>query len=227
MKVGVFGTGMVGQAIAGKLAETGNDVVVGTRNVAETQAKTAPDGMGNPPFAEWAKQNPKVKLATYADAAKHGEVLVNATSGAGSISALRDAGEANMNGKILLEIANPLDFSKGMPPSLLVCNTDSLGEQIQRTFPGVKVVKTLNTMNAFIMVNPNLVGGGDHHVYLSGEDAEAKLRVTELLRTQFGWKQIIDLGGIATARCTEMLVPLWVQIFMTMKTPMFSFKVVQ
>ncbi|MBI5060052.1 NAD(P)-binding domain-containing protein [candidate division KSB1 bacterium] len=227
MKIGIFGTGMVGQALAGKLAELGHDVIIGTRNVAETQAKSAPDSMGNPPYSAWAKQHTTVKLATYADAAQHGELLVNATSGQGSIPALEAAGAANIAGKILLDLANPLDFSNGMPPSLFVCNTDSLGEQLQRAFPRVKVVKTLNTMSASVMVNPALVANGDHHVFVCGDDAEAKVLVTAFLRGQFGWKNIIDLGGISTARATEMLVPLWVQLFMARQTPLFTFKIAQ
>ena len=124
-------------------------------------------------------------------------------------------------------MANPLDFSQGMPPSLIVCNTDSLGEQIQRNFPEVKVVKTLNTMNAHLMVNPAQVDNGDHHIFISGNDQAAKDEVTSYLKDWFGWKHVIDLGDITTARGTEMILPIWVRLMGTLQTPMFNFKIVQ
>lgn len=142
------------------------------------------------------------------------------------MAALRAAGEKNLAGKILVDIANPLDFSKGMPPSLTVCNTDSLGEQIQRAFPEVKVVKALNTMNAYLMVDPQRLAGGDHTAIISGNDAAAKQRVTELLRS-FGWQDIVDLGDISTARGTEMYLPLWARLYMSLGNPMFSIKIVR
>ena len=227
MKIGIMGTGMVGQILAAKLAEIGHEVKIGTRDVAKTLARTSTDAFGNPPFSEWQKQHPKVKLATFAEAAAHGEVLMNATSGMGALPTLKSAGEANLNGKILMDISNPLDFSKGMPPTLTVCNTDSLAEQIQKAFPKVKVVKTLNTVNAYVMVNPAQVGNGDHHIFVNGNDAGAKAKVIEYLKKWFGWKEVIDLGDITTARGTEMLLPLWARLFMSLQTPMFNFKIVK
>ncbi len=224
MKAGILGTGAVGRAIAGKLTELGHDVVIGTRNVARTKAHVEPDYMGNPPFSVWHKTHDKVRLATFAEAAALSELLVNATAGMASLDVLQAAGEKNLAGKILIDIANPLDFSKGMPPSLLVCNTDSLGEQIQRAFPTARVVKTLNTMTNMIMANPNLVAKGDHDVFVSGNDPDAKARVTELLKT-FGWKHVIDLGDITTARGVEMVLPMWVRMMGALQTPMFNFKV--
>jgi len=227
MKIGIIGTGMVGQALAAKLSELGHEVVIGTRNVSTTLARTSPDGYGNPPYRTWQSQHPKIKLATFAEAAAHAEIVINATSGGGSLAALTQAGEKSLNGKIMIDVANPLDFSKGMPPSLTVCNTDSLSEQIQRAFPEVKVVKTLNTVNATVMVDPARLAGADHHIFVSGNDAGAKTKVTELLKSWFGWRHIIDLGDITTARGTEMLLPVWVRLFGTLKTPMFNFKIVQ
>jgi len=227
MKIGIIGTGMVGQVLAAKLAADGHTVVVGTRNPAETLARTSPDGYGNPPFAAWQRAHPAVKLGTFAEAATHGEVLLNAASGGGSIQALTAAGAGNLEGKILIDIANPLDFSKGMPPSLSVCNTDSLAEQIQRAFPGLKVVKSLNTVTALVMVNPAAVAGGDHHLFVSGNDAGAKAEVIRLLGAWFGWKNIIDLGDITTARGTEMMLPVWIRLWGALKTPMFNFKIVR
>jgi predicted dinucleotide-binding enzyme len=148
----------------------------------------------------------------FAGAAEHGELVVNATNGTGSLEALRAAGEANLDGKVLIDIANPLDLSQGMPPSLFVSNTDSHGEQIQRAFPRVKVVKALNTMNAFVMADPSLVAAGEHTVFVSGNDEQTKAQVTEILRS-FGWRHVLDLGDITTARGTEMHLPLWLRIW--------------
>jgi len=226
MKIGILGTGMVGQTIGGRLAQLGHDVMIGTRDVAETLARTAPDGMGNPPFSAWLKQNPKVKLGTFAQAAAHGELVVNATNGFAAIDILKSAGEANLNGKTLIDISNPLDFSKGMPPTLFVKDSDSLAEQIQRAFPRANVVKTLNTMTASVMVNPGQLAGGDHTVFVSGNDAGAKAQVAELLKS-FGWRDIIDVGDITTARGTEMLLPIWLRLMGALQTPLFNFKIVQ
>jgi hypothetical protein len=226
MKIGILGTGMVGQTIGGRLAQLGHDVMIGTRDVAETLARTAPDGMGNPPFSAWLKQNPKVKLGTFAQAAAHGELVVNATNGFAAIDILKAAGEANLNGKTLIDISNPLDFSKGMPPTLFVKDSDSLAEQIQRAFPRANVVKTLNTMTASVMVNPGQLAGGDHTVFVSGNDAGAKAQVAELLKS-FGWRDIIDVGDITTARGTEMLLPIWLRLMGALQTPLFNFKIVQ
>ena len=130
------------------------------------------------------------------------------------------------SGMRVIDIANPLDFSSGMPPTLSICNTDSLGEQIQRAFPAVKVVKTLNTMNAMLMVAPEKLAGADHSIFVSGNDAGAKKSVTDLLRT-FGWKDIVDLGDISTARGTEMMLPIWLRAWNAVGSPMFSFKLVR
>lgn len=226
MKIGILGTGMVGQTIGGRLAQLGHDVMIGTRDVAETLARTAPDGMGNPPFSAWLKQNPKVKLGTFAQAAAHGERVVNATNGFAAIDILKAAGEANLNGKTLIDISNPLDFSKGMPPTLFVKDSDSLAEQIQRAFPRANVVKTLNTMTSSVMVNPGQLAGGDHTVFVSGNDAGAKAQVAELLKS-FGWRDIIDVGDITTARGTEMLLPIWLRLMGALQTPLFNFKIVR
>ena len=200
--------------------------MVGTRDPAETLSRNEPDAYGNPSFSAWQEEHPEVRLGTFAEAAAHGEIVVNATAGAVSLEALEQAGEANLNGKILIDVANPLDFSKGMPPTLSVSNTDSLGEQIQRRFLGAKVVKTLHTMNAQLMVDPAQLAATDHTVFVGGDDAEAKATVTELLRS-FGWTDIIDLGGITTARGTEMLLPIWVRLFGALQKPIFNFKIVR
>jgi 8-hydroxy-5-deazaflavin:NADPH oxidoreductase len=227
MKIGIIGTGMVGQTLGAKLAELGHTVMIGTRDVAGTLARAEPDAMGNPPYGVWAKQHSQVKLGTFAEAASHGEIVINAASGGATIAALKIAGEANLNGKILIDVANPLDFSKGMPPTLSVCNSDSLGEQIQRAFPRAKVVKTLNTVNASLMVNPRRLADGDHDLFVSGNDTEAKNQVARYLKTWFGWKHVIDLGDITTARGAEMLLPMWLRLWGVLKTPMFNYKIVR
>jgi predicted dinucleotide-binding enzyme len=227
MKIGIIGTGVVGKTHAGKLADLGHDVMIGTRDVNKTLARPDKDLGGNPPFAEWQKQHTKVKLGTFAEATSHGEVIINATSGTGALEALKLAGAANLKGKILIDISNPLDFSKGFPPSLTVCNTDSLGEQIQRAFPDTKVVKTLNTTNALLMVNPRQLAGGDHSIFVSGNDTAAKATVTGYLKEWFGWKDIIDMGDMTSARGTEMLLPIWVRLYGLLKTPAFNFKIVR
>ena len=226
MRFGILGTGVVGKSIAVRLDGLGHDVIVGTRNPEETLSRTDPDQYGNPPFGAWQEEHPEVRLGTFAEAAAHGDMVVNATAGAVSLEALEQAGEDNLNGKILIDIANPLDFSKGMPPTLLVSNTDSLGEQIQRRFPEAKVVKTLHTMNAYLMVDPAQLAATDHTVFVSGDDAEAKARVSELLRS-FGWSDIIDLGDITTARGTEMVLPIWVRLFGVFQKPIYNFKIVR
>ena len=224
MKIAVLGTGMVGRTIAGALAGLGHDVVIGTRDPQATLARTEPDMMGTAPFAEWHAANAGVDVAGFADAASGAELIVNATNGAGSLAALAAAGTPNLAGKIIMDIANPLDFSQGMPPSLNPVNTDSLGEEIQRSFPEAKVVKTLNTMTASVMVDPARVAGGDHTVFVSGDDADAKAAVTELLKG-FGHRDVIDLGDITSARGAEMILPIWLRIWGALGTGEFNFKI--
>jgi 8-hydroxy-5-deazaflavin:NADPH oxidoreductase len=226
MRIGIFGTGMVGQALASRLAEFGHDVMIGTRDVAATLARTKPDNYGNPGFGPWHAAHPKISVGTLPETGAHGEILVNATSGVAGLEVLKQAGADKLPGRVLIDVANPLDFSRGMPPSLSVCNTDSLGEQIQRAFPALKVVKALNTTNASVMANPSAVGGGDHTLFVCGNDAEAKAKVTELVRS-FGWRDVVDAGDITAARGTEMLLPLWLRLFGAFKTPLFNFKIVR
>lgn len=229
MKIAVLGTGTVGRTFAEKLISLNHEVMVGTRNVADKIASTEQDFYGNPPFGEWLQQNEKVKLGTFAEAAAFGEIVLNTTQGAGSINALHLAEAKNLNGKVLMDMANPLDFSQGMPPSLLpeLSNTNSLAEEIQKTFPEVKVVKALNTMWCGLMVNPNMLAGGDHTSFVSGNDAEAKAKVKSLMR-EFGWQDanILDLGDITTARGTEAMLPVWLRIYGATQNGAFNFKVV-
>jgi predicted dinucleotide-binding enzyme len=225
MRIAVLGTGMVGRSLSARLAELGHDVVIGTRDVDATMARAEGDAMGNPPFAQWHASHENIRLVRYAEAGAHAELVVNATSGTGSLAALEAVGADNLAGKVVMDVANPLDFSQGMPPLLSVANTDSLGEQIQRAFPDARVVKTLNTMNAHVMVDPARVPG-DHNVFVAGEDAAAKQTVRTLLE-QFGWRPhvVIDLGGIRAARGVEMVLPLWLSVASSLGGFDFNFSV--
>ncbi|MFG2466876.1 NADPH-dependent F420 reductase [Streptomyces canus] len=224
MRYAVLGTGIVGRTLAGKLASLGHHVVIGTRDPGATLARTEPDGMGNPPFAQWHADHAQVRLETFEEAAAFGETVVNTTAGERSLDALQAAGASRLSGKVLIDVANPLDFSAGRP-TLDPVSTDSLGERIQRAFPDAKVVKTLNTMNCFVMVEPARVAG-EHTVFVSGDDTGAKKAVTALLGS-FGWPEasIIDLGDITTARGAEMLLPIWLHLYGTLGHGDFNFHI--
>lgn len=226
MNVAVLGTGMVGRTLAAKFAGLGHQVNVGTRDVASTATRTDPDAMGNPPYSAWAASHPAVRLATFAEAAADAELIVNATSGHVSLAALQAAGQEHLAAKVLLDVANPLDFSAGMPPTLFVKDTDSLCEQIQAAFPQLKVVKALNTLTAALMTNPRQLADGDHSVFICGNDADAKKTVSGILES-FGHGDIIDLGDITAARGTEMYLPIWLRLMGALSTPIFNVKVVR
>jgi predicted dinucleotide-binding enzyme len=217
MKIAVLGTGMVGKTIATKLVNVGHQIMMGSR--------TANSDAGQ----EWLRSvGGKAQVGTFADAAAFGELVFDCTNGANSLAALRQAGAAHLRGKILIQVGNPLDASKGMPPSLTVCNTDSLGEQVQREFPEVRVVKALNTVNCDIMIAPSRLPG-DHDLFICGNDAAAKREVTDRLCEWFGWKRgnIVDLGDITNARGTEMFLALWVRLWGVLGTPRFNIHVVR
>ena len=202
MRVAVLGTGTVGRTLASALLRNGHEVRLGSRTA------------GNEAAVAWAEQTGgPASEGTFADAAGFGEIVINATAGAASLQALDMAGAEQLAGKVLLDVANPLDSSQGMPPTLTVCNDDSLGEQIQRALPDVRVVKTLNTVTAAVMVDPTLVLG-DHTVFVAGDDPAAKAQTAELLQ-EFGWPagSILDLGDITAARGTEMYMALWLRLW--------------
>jgi predicted dinucleotide-binding enzyme len=222
MHYAVLGTGAVGRTVAAKLVSLGEEAVIGTRDPRDTLARTEIDDYGNVPFAAWLRENPAVRLGTFAEAAAAGEVVVNACAGAVSLAVLTAAGAGNLAGKVLIDIANPLDFSHGQPPSLDPVNTDSLAEQIQARFPDAKVVKALNCMNIAVGVDPSRVPG-EHTTFIAGDDAGAKKAVTDLL-VAFGWPPaaVIDLGDITAARGTEMVLPLWLRLWGTLGHPDFN-----
>ncbi len=214
MKFGVLGSGMVGSAIAGKLVSRGHEVKMGSRSASNEKATA------------WVASAGKgASQGTFADAAAFGEIVFNCTAGAGSLDALQAGGAQNLRGKILVDVANPLDFSHGMPPSLIVGNTDSLAERIQAAFPEAKVVKALNTVNASVMVDPGRVPG-ESDIFVSGNDAGAKGEVTRILKDDFGWKSVIDLGDVTAARGTESYLHLWLRLWGAVKNADFNIKVV-
>lgn len=210
--MGILGSGIVGQVLSARLAELGHDVMIGTRRPAKLE--------------EWQAINHRVRIGSFVETAAHGEIIFNATLGTASLNVLKMAGKSNLNGKIIVDVSNPLDFSNGFPPSLTISNTDSLAEQIQRTFPSAKVVKTLNTVTAQIMVYPRTVGEGEHHVFVSGNDADAKSQVVELLKS-FGWIHIIDLGDLSTARGTEAYQLLWTRLYSSLQNGMINVRIVK
>ena len=216
MRIAVLGTGVAGRTLAGKLVESGHDVVLGSRTATNEAA------------VGWAAQaGPRAKAATFFDAAAEADVVINATPGAVSLEVLAAASTKNLAGKVLIDVANPLDHSAGFPPSLSISNTDSLAETIQRAFPTARVVKALNTMRADVMVAPDRLAGGDHDVFMAGDDEEAKEVVAGILR-EFGWRteHIRDLGPLEAARGLEMWLPLWLRIFLKQGNSVFNIKVV-
>lgn len=211
MRTAVLGTGVVGQAIGTKLAQLGHEVTMGSRSA------------DNPALATWLQgAGEGAAGGAFADAAAAGELVFNCTAGGSSLEALAAAGADNLAGKTLVDVANPLDFSHGFPPTLSVCNDDSLGERVQAAHPEARVVKALNTVNAQVMVEPSRVRGG-HAVFVCGDDDAAKAQVSALLEA-FGWPQdsIVDLGDITAARGTEMYLALWLRLYGTLDTPDFN-----
>lgn len=203
---------MVGIAIASKLIELGHEVMMGSRT-RENEAATS-----------WANENSdNASNGTFTDATEHADMIFNCTKGEFTLAVLNSVGPEALAGKVLVDVANPLDFSKGMPPTLFVCNDDSLGEQIQRALPNTKVVKTFNTMNCEIMVNPSKVPG-KHDVFVSGNDDDAKKQVIELLNS-IGWEAPIDLGDITTCRGTEQMLPVWIRLWGSLGHANFNFSI--
>jgi predicted dinucleotide-binding enzyme len=215
-KIGVFGTGVVGNTIGTKLIQLGYKVMMGSRTAANEKAIT------------WVGANGKnASTGTFKDTAEFGDIVFNCTKGESALEVFKQAGIDEFKGKVIVDISNPLDFSKGMPPSLIpqYTNTNSMAEEIQKLLPEAKVVKTLNIVNCEVMVNPKK-SGGDPTMFISGNNTEAKEEVKSLLN-QFGWTDIIDLGDITTARGTEMLLPIWLRTYMATGNGYFAFKIIR
>ena len=218
MKIGIIGTGIVGNTLGTALIAKGHEVKMGSRDAINEKA------------IEWTKVNGKnASQGTFEDAVVFGDIIFNCTKGEHSLEALNAAGEQNLANKILVDVANPLDFSKGMPPTLTLVNDTSLGETIQAAFPQTKVVKTLNTLNASLMVDANQLANGDHNLFICGNDEGAKQKVKQLLNENFNWKieNIIDLGDITNSRGTEQLLPIWIRLWGALGTAEFNFKIVR
>ena len=225
--IGILGTGVVGQTIAAKLLDLGYQVMVGTRDVNKTQAQREPSPMGLPPFSEWHKKHPNVKLGLFVDAAKFGELIFLCAKGQASVDAVKLAQPENFKGKTVVDISNPLDFSKGMPPSLIphLSNTNSVGEEVQKALPDAHVVKSLNIVNCEVMVNARK-SGGSPTMFVAGNNPSAKAEVTRVLQ-QFGWEDILDLGDISASRGMEMMLPIWLRIWGATKNGYIGFKIVR
>jgi predicted dinucleotide-binding enzyme len=213
MRIAVIGTGHAGRTLAQGFQRTGHDVIVGTRDPDATRARE-----------EWLGLD--VPLAALGMVAADADLVVNVTNGQASVAALGEVGSDHLAGKVILDVANPLDFSQGFPPTLSVKDTDSLAEQIQRAFPEARVVKSLNTVTAAVMVDPSTVGDGDTTVFVAGDDEEARQQVSELLR-ELGWLDIVELDGLQNARGLEMWLPLWVRLMGALGTGQFNIKLVR
>lgn len=215
MQIGILGSGVTAQTIGSKLVQLGHEVMLGSRDEANTR------------LVAWAKEEggQHALYGTFRDAAKFGEIVFNCTKGSASIDALIAAGAENLKGKILIDTANPYDISSDDIWSLTICNDDSLGEEIQRLLPETKVIKTLNTVNANVMVDPGKLQEKTT-VFVSGNDIEAKAAVVRILKEWFGWKDVIDLGDIITARSVEMYVLLWHSLRTVLPSQRFNIKVV-
>ena len=230
MKIAILGTGNVGQTFAEKFISLGHSVVMGTRDVTNTLARNATDNYGSLPFAQWHIKNEKVALKTFSDAVKKGEIIVNALQGAVTIEVIKTCDQLYFENKIIIDVANPLDFSQGFPPSLLpnLQNINSLGEELQKELPNAKVVKTLNTMWSGIMVNPKFINNGNHQNFICGNDLKAKAAVIEILEI-FGWakENILDLGDIKNARGTEAILLIWTRIYGATQSGAFNFGIIK
>ena len=227
MDIGIIGSGQVAQTLAAKLLELGHSVTISSRDTAQSKERDWGEVPSAEGFAAAQRELGREAAAgSFADAAAHGELIINATVGEHSLAALEAAGAANLGGKILVDVANPLDFSGGMPPTLLFCNTDSLGERIQAAFPGARVVKALNTTNAQVMVDPHQLSEPTA-IFVAGNDQEAKDWVHhELLERWLGWEQVLNVGDISAARGLEMWLPLWLRLWGAVGTGAFNIRVV-
>jgi 8-hydroxy-5-deazaflavin:NADPH oxidoreductase len=210
MRLAIFGTGAAGRTLAAGFARVGHDVVLGTRDPAATRARgEVPDDL---------------ELAAYADAAAGADLVVLVVNGSAALDALAAGGD--LAGTVVCDVTNPLDFSAGFPPSLTVCNTDSLAEQLQRAHPEARVVKALNTVNAGLMVDPRSLADGDHTIFLAGDDAEARSTVAGLL-ADLGWTDVVEFEALSAARGLEMWLPLWVRLMQNLGTAHFNVKLVR
>lgn len=212
MKIAVLGTGMVGRTLASAFERLGHDVVVGTRHPDATRARV-----------DWGLD---LTLLPFGEVAEGAELVVNATNGVGSLEALEAVGREALAGRVLLDVANPLDFTGGFPPTLTVKDSDSLAEQIQRGFPETQVVKSLNTVNCAVMVDPARVGEGDTTMFVASDHEDARKVVVDLLES-LGWRDVIEFDDLSVARGMEMWLPLWVRLIGRLGSADFNLKIVR
>jgi 8-hydroxy-5-deazaflavin:NADPH oxidoreductase len=226
MKIAIFGTGMVGQTLAAALFAKGHTITIGTRDVQKALANVELNGFGMPGFGVWHKTNSHINVATFENAASGADLLFNATNGASILKILQSIPSTSTDEKVLIDLANDLDMSNGMPPRLRTTDTvgQSIGERIQDAFPKVQVVKSLNTMNCSVMLNPGSVAGGQSTVFVGGNSVAAKAYVSDFLKT-FGWTDIIDLGDITSSRATELMLPIWLKLWPVMGQTPYNFKI--
>jgi predicted dinucleotide-binding enzyme len=213
MKIGILGTGMVGETLGAKFVQLDHEVKMGSRSANNESAVKWVNAAGR-----------NASQGTFEDAATFGEIVFVCLKGAVFLDVAKTLKPGALAGKVLVDVSNPLDFSRGMPPSLSICNTNSLGEEVQKSLPSARVVKTLNIVNCDVMVDP--AKGGHPSMLLCGNDADAKAKVTALLK-DMGWRDIIDLGDITKSRGTEMLLPLWLNLYGLFANPNFGLKVVR
>ncbi len=199
MKIGILGSGDVGQVLGRGFAQAKHEVMIGTRSPQDKKLQPLLKLVGN-----------LGSTATFPQTVTFGEVIVIALKGEVVESVLKDIGPKPFAGKLVIDVSNPLDFSKGMPPSLFVGWTDSLGERVQRLLPTAKVVKCWNTVPNSLMFRPSLAGT-QPTMFICGNEVSAKIAMKQFLQ-EFGWKDVIDIGGIEAARYLESLVALWVRV---------------
>lgn len=216
MKYAVLGTGMVGHTLATKLASLGHEVRMGARTADNEKA------------AKWAgAKGAHAAHGSFADVAVWADRVIFAVNGANIVEVAEIVGNAAVSDKTVIDVTNPLDMSKGMPPTLIpqLSNTTSAGETLQKKLPDARVVKTLNTMNHEIMVDPARVPG-EHDVFLCGDDEAAKKSVVSML-SEFGWTNPIDLGPLAAARGMEGLMPFWLRMWGVVGNADFNYRIVR
>jgi len=197
-RVGVLGSGDVGKRLAAGFRSRGHEVMIGSRDPAK------------PELREWLSgDGTGVEAGTFEQAAAHGELLVLAVLGNAAEEAIAAAGPENFHGKIVIDTTNPLDFSKGFPPGLSISGKDSLGERVQRALPQAKVVKAFNTIGNPYFLDPHFKEG-EPTMLIAGDDAEAKHTVRDAL-ADFGWSDVVDIGGIEGSRELEAICIAWVK----------------
>lgn len=218
MRVYVLGTGAVGRRLAGGSSAAGHEVTVGTRDPDATRARAADDEV----LAAWLEDHAMLPLVAFSQLSAGADLVVNAVAGLASLDALAAVPAGVLDGVVLLDVANALDFSVGFPPQLAIEGDDSLGEAIQRAVPSAQVVKGLNTVANEVMVDPGALDG-PHVLPIAGDDSAAKALVTDVL-ADLGWPReaVLDLGPLRAARATERWLPLWVALMQHLGTARFN-----